>query len=360
MTTFAACLTPGAVGAIAVIAVRGLAAWQIVRELFRARKSPDAILPERVESPQFCLGKLTGEAPDDVVVLVRRLEPVPEIEIHCHGGRQVVDVILQTLRDRGAQVVTWQALERETSTDLLRSEAAIALALAPTARTAAILLDQFHGAMTRSVAEIKTLLESDERQRAAALLRPLAARCPLGRHLIAPWRVVIAGAPNVGKSSLVNALAGYQRSIVAATPGTTRDVVATKLAIDGWPVELSDTAGLRAAGEDLERAGIERARQAVAEADLCLWVLDGSTSPVAADAEITTPLVVVNKIDLPPAWDLAEVPACRVSALTGAGIPELCDAISRRLVPEPPAPGEAVPFTEELCRWVENGLAELT
>jgi tRNA modification GTPase len=257
--------------------------------------------------------------------------------------------------------VTWQALERETACDGLRAEAAISLADAPTARTAAILLDQLHGAMTRSVAEIKTLIDKGERQRAAALLRPLAARCSLGRHLVTPWRVVIAGAPNVGKSSLVNALAGYQRSIVAPTPGTTRDVVATTLAIDGWPVELSDTAGLHAAGEELEREGIDRARQAVSEADLGIWVLDGSTKPIAPDPEIVNALVVVNKIDLPPAWGFAEsAGASRVSALTGTGLQEMCDTISHRLVPEPPGPGEPVPFTEELCGWVEKSLAELT
>src|SRR5206468_2220750 len=110
------------------------------------------------------------------------------------------------------------------------------------------------------------------------------------------------GAPNVGKSSLVNALAGYQRSIVAPTPGTTRDVVATTLAIDGWPVELSDTAGLHGEGEQLERAGMARARAAAAAADLCVWVLDGSAAPVWLGPEITAPLTVINKIDLPPAW----------------------------------------------------------
>jgi tRNA modification GTPase len=361
VTTLAACLTPSAAGAIAVISVRGPEAWQIVRGLFRARNYPDALLPEKVKCPQFWLGKLTGEALDDVVVLARRLEPMPEIEIHCHGGRQLVDVILQMLRDHKARVVTWQSLERETSTDPICTEAAIALADTPTTRTAAILLDQYHGAMSRASAAINAALQAGDLQRAQALLRPLAARCALGRHLTRPWRIVIAGAPNVGKSSLVNALAGYQRSIVAPTPGTTRDVVAANLAIDGWPVELSDTAGLHTAGEDLEREGMERARQAMAEADLCLWVLDGSLAPIAPDAEIRSPLDVINKIDLPAAWDFAVAPlACRVSAHTGAGLPELCDAISRRLVAEPPSPGDAVPFTEELCAWVEKSLAELT
>src|SRR5262249_14299311 len=156
-----------------------------------------------------------------VVVVVRSLDPVPEIEIHCHGGRQIVDFILETLATHGAATCTWQDLERHSNRDLIQTEALIALANAPTTRVAAILLDQYHGAMTRVLHEVESSLQSNDVTRAIHLLEPLAARCSLGRHLTTPWRVVIAGAPNVGKSSLVNALAGYQRSIVAPTPGTT-------------------------------------------------------------------------------------------------------------------------------------------
>ncbi len=166
---------------------------------------------------------------------------------------------------------------------------------------------------------------------------------PLGRHLVQPWSVVIGGAPNVGKSSLVNALVGYTRSIVAATPGTTRDVVTTAIAIDGWPIELHDTAGLRDAAGAIEAEGIARARAAAARADLRLWLLDGACEPVLPVANGWH--TVINKCDLPPAWDWLRVPeSLHVSARTGAGVPDLCAAISRWLVPEPPAPGEAVPW----------------
>ena len=108
------------------------------------------------------------------------------------------------------------------------------------------------------------------------MLEALAARWHVGRHVVEPFRVVIAGAPNVGKSSLANAIAGYQRTIVSPTPGTTRDLVSTALAVEGWPIVLTDTAGLRLAGEDLEGRGIEQARAALAGADVVLWVLDAS------------------------------------------------------------------------------------
>jgi tRNA modification GTPase len=91
-----------------------------------------------------------------------------------------------------------------------------------------------------------------------------------GRHLTQPWQVVLTGVPNVGKSSLINRLLGYSRSIVYAEPGTTRDVVTAATAFDGWPVELSDTAGLRDAAGEIEAAGVERARRHLATADLAI------------------------------------------------------------------------------------------
>src|SRR5207244_11945531 len=101
------------------------------------------------------------------------------------------------------------------------------------------------GAVGPAVDAARAALRRGDAMEAGRLLDELARYAGVGRHLTAPWRVAVAGAPNVGKSSLVNALAGYQRSVVAPTPGTTRDVVTALLAIDGWPVELADTAGLR-------------------------------------------------------------------------------------------------------------------
>ena len=360
--TLVACLTPPGQGAVATLAVCGPRAWEAVRPLFRPRSGAE--LPAEPQPGRFLLGRLGGEVADEVVLTVKRGGPSnggeatsPLLELHCHGGRANVRFLLDLLAARGLRVCDWREFLRRTEPDPLRAAAAVALAEAPTVRTAAILLDQYHGAFAAALDAVTAALDRGDVNAASAVLDALARYAPLGRRLTAPWRVAVAGPPNVGKSSLVNALAGYQRSIVAPTPGTTRDVVTTRLAIDGWPVELADTAGVREATDVLEMQGVRMARETTADADLCLWVLDASAPAGQAfpsDRQTGKPdLRVVNKIDLPPAWDLAEAPgAVHVSARTGAGLAELCAAVGRRLVPDPPPAGAAVPFTAALAEGV--------
>jgi tRNA modification GTPase len=234
------------------------------------------------------------------------------------------------------------------------------LARAPTLRTAGILLDQLNGAFD---AAVRRILASPD----LAGLRELARYANVGRHLVTPWKVVIAGPPNVGKSSLVNALAGYQRTVVSDVAGTTRDAVSVQLAFDGWPVELTDTAGLRNA-EGLEAEGIDRARRVLSEADVVVWVMDASArNPVEPDAEtvaaVKLPLAigwvrVMNKSDRSIGWPPnTPVGAVHLSAATGENIPQLIDWIVFRLVPNSPPPGAAVPYAPELADRVEAALA---
>jgi tRNA modification GTPase len=175
--------------------------------------------------------------------------------------------------------------------------------------------------------------------------------------------VVIAGPPNVGKSSLVNALAGYQRSVVSEVAGTTRDTVSVRTAFDGWPVELIDTAGLRDAG-GLEGEGIDRAKRVLSEADLVVWVMDASSrDEVYPDDEtlaaVKLPLatgwiLVMNKSDRSLGWQPNYPPgAIHLSAKTGENIARLAEWIAYRLVPDPPTPNSAVPFTPQLTALIE-------
>jgi tRNA modification GTPase len=335
------------------VGLHGPLAWDAARRLFRTRKGAE--LPAKPTPGRFWLGRLGTDLADEVVLTLKQLEPVPWLEAHCHGGREAVRLIIELFQAHGLTPCSWEDFLRKTEDDRLRAEAAIALARAPTARTAAILLAQYHGAFARALDDILLSLERGDVAVAKARLDELARFASLGRHLTTPWRVTVAGAPNVGKSSLVNALAGYQRSVVAPTPGTTRDVVTVTLAIDGWPVELADTAGLRTGGEQLEAAGIHLARRAAAEADLCLWVLDASAEPIWPDGGAAAVRFVVNKMDLPAVWDLERAgEAIRVSARVGQGLDDLCSALGRWLVPAAPPSGTAVPFTDNLCSAIEQ------
>jgi tRNA modification GTPase len=356
--THIACLTPPGTAAIATLALRGPRAWEVVRRLFRPR-SPQQALPTEPEPARIWLGQLGEGVSDQVVVTAKPAPRGPWVEVHCHGGREVVRLLLGTFAAHGVRTCSWQELERLTTDRPLQALATAALAEAPTQRTAAILLDQYQGALERALDAVIAALDREDHAEADLLLTELTGRAALGRHLTTPWRVTVAGAPNVGKSSLVNALAGYQRSVVAATPGTTRDVVTTVLAIDGWPVELADTAGLRDDAEHLEEQGIRRAEAALASADLCLWVLDASGPPVWPPSTSAVRLVI-NKTDLRAAWDPgAAGDAVRVSARTGAGLSELCQALSRWLVPEPPPIGAAVAFTADLAARVAEARRHL-
>jgi tRNA modification GTPase len=336
LDTIIAILTPPGKAAIATLAVRGPQAWAMVREQFQAHSGA---LPEQPSANSVRFGKLGG---DDVLVAIKESAPTPSIEIHCHGGIEVVRLIEELFTQRGAVRVPWQQfLGPNTALQDLLTQA-------PTTRTAAILLDQCQGAWDVCMQAIEHV-DADTRAHRLARLHELI---PLGHHLVHPWKIVIAGAPNVGKSSLMNALAGYTRSIVSPTPGTTRDIVTLHAAIDGWPVELTDTAGIREAEGDLEEQGIARARLAVKTADLCLWLLDGSNEPIWPEVGHRW-IYVINKIDQEAGWDWARAKdALRISAQSGAGLAELCDAISKELAPNPPTPGEAVPCLPEQRDWV--------
>jgi tRNA modification GTPase len=350
MTTRFAVLTPPGTGAIATVALGGPRAWAVARALFRPAAGA---LPDEPPAGRFWFGTLGTGAGDEVVLAARSADP-PAVEVHCHGGREVVRMIGELFQQQGCVACPWTELPHPAgpvrTTNALAAEA---LVQARTERTAGVLLDQLGGVFDRAVADAVAALDRGEVTAAGRAVGELARFADLGRHLVEPWRVAVAGAPNVGKSSLVNALAGFPRSVVAAVPGTTRDTVTMTLALDGWPVELADTAGVREAEEELERRGIARTRRALADADLCLWLLDATAPPVwpePADRDRGRWLFVRNKIDQPPGWDPAGAgELVHVSARTREGLGELMGAIVRRLVPESPPPGAAVPFTPALA-----------
>jgi tRNA modification GTPase len=343
-------LTPEGRGAVAVLLAAGpRAAEQFGRYFFGHAKAPLARRPLN----RIYHGHWGGPEGEDVIVC-RRSDS--ELEIHCHGGRAAAERIVADLSSAGCQALAWRDWLGRQESNGIRAEAARLLADARTERTAAILLDQYHGALETALADIERDLDAGDREAAAIGLDALLARSRVGLHLVEPWRVVLAGPPNVGKSSLINALVGYRRSIVFDQPGTTRDVVTVATAIDGWPIELSDTAGLRATDDPLEQAGVELARRRLAAADGVVLVFD-VTEPATdrRDAVIhdyPEAIVAYNKWDLLSPSEAAGIEAAEIespshltSAVTGLGIGELAEAIVRRLIEPVPRPREAVPFT---------------
>jgi tRNA modification GTPase len=366
VTNHLAILTPRGRGAIATIGVRGPAAREIVGRCFKpaSGKPLTHFGPGRVVFGTFDSDADASSALAEELVVGVLAED--EVEVHCHGGVAAVAATCQALAAAGAEFVSPENWARDTSPDPLAAEALLALSLATTSRTAQILLDQYRGALRGALEHSRQLFRAGRTTDALARLEELIARSDVGSHLTSPWRVVLAGRPNVGKSSLINRLVGYERAIVYDQPGTTRDVLSAATALAGWPIELSDTAGLRTADDDLEAVGISRAHEQLVAADLVLVVGDAAGPWTAADDDVWTaasvatrraPLALHNKCDLQLPPDDNRPAGLPVSAVSGAGVETLLAAIVARLVPRPPEPGVAVPFTARQVHGIESALA---
>jgi len=347
-------LTPEGRGAVASLRVEGPRAAELVARHFVGPKTPLAL--GRIHVGHW--GTATSDtaasgvavyvaAPEEVVVCC--LEP-EMFEVHCHGGAAASRRIIGDLTREGCSSVSWRNwIERQESRPIQAAARAL-LTDARTERTAAILLDQNGGALSRAIDGVVAAIVSSDAATAASRLDELLDRAAVGLHLIESWRVVLAGPPNVGKSSLINALVGYRRSIVHDSPGTTRDAVSVSTAFDGWPFELIDTAGLRPSDDPVEVAGIDRARQQLASADAVLLVFDAAqpwTTELAAMArQFPAAIVVHNKVDLLRTRSIGDdrPPGVATSALDGIGIEALIATVISHLICDEPPSGAAVPF----------------
>jgi len=382
--TYVVQLTPPGRAAIASVAIVGPQAAERVAGLFSpANGRAFTAMPlgrivfgrwGAATSARSAAGELIqGEE----VVACRRSET--NIEVHCHGGTAAVAAIVSDLSAAGAQRIDWEEFaawsegegagassDSPPIADPIRVAARLQLAQARTERTAAILLDQYHGALRREIMQIIEAIENGDVAPVGERLAALLDRSRVGLHLTRPWKIVLAGPANVGKSTLINAIVGYQRAITYPEPGTTRDVVTASTAIDGWPVELADTAGLRVTDDPIETTGVARAKQQLLGADLQLLVFDRSL-PWTADAQELIgrwpdALLIHNKSDLldDSANQLDDRPSGhRVSALKGRGIDALLTAIAGHLNVGSLSPGVAVPFTSDQVTAIERAQAHL-
>jgi tRNA modification GTPase len=333
MTAFAVLSAPGT-AALASIGLIGSQAPGLLATLFR----PTGRQPWRPDDRRPRLGRISADGINDEVIL--RPAGAPERlwwEVTALGSPAVVDWLGDVLERQGAQRLDLDAWWRLTEPTWYRAELAHLLLRAPSVRTARLLHVQYATVFESALVRLGSL--PDASSRLACLKNWLQWRS-FAEHMVVPWRVVLAGPPNVGKSSLLNALTGYRRAVADPTPGTTRDLVTAPVLLSGWPVELIDTAGERPSSDPIEIAGQAKAREVRQQADLVLWLRDSAaacsppTPPEPATVLAGKTLTVWTKIDLhpAPAGELA------VSAVTGAGMERLRSVIAETLVPKLPPP----------------------
>lgn len=324
-------LTPTGRGAVAVVVANGPGIAKDLDGLFQPLSGKS--LTECWNQPIiYGRWQSDGQMGEDLVVCPLNLESA---EIHCHGGESAVAAIRIALEAIGYRNVNVNELASLSGISSWVQDVKQALKHVTTERCSLLLLNML-GQVDQSIEELVQRIRSAP-QSAANEIAELLTHQDFGKHLTIPWSVVLCGEPNVGKSSLINAIVGFNRAIVHSVAGTTRDVVSQLTAIDGWPVELNDTAGLRETEDQIESLGIEKAQQAIENADLIVQVFDAAdtASNDAIQVKHDNVLTVINKIDLSE-QNLFSTGAVLTSATEGQGIDELIRAIGQRLVNQIP------------------------
>jgi len=402
-TTIVALATPGGMGAVSIVRLSGPDAFPVAGRL--TGLAPSDALPRALR--RCTVRGAHGEILDTALVVSF---PGPHsftgedvVELHLHGNPVVVETVVRAACAAGAVPAEPGEFSRRAfhggKMDLTQAEGLCDLIAARTEEAARSAIRQMRGGIRSEIVPLRerllallTLQEatidfaeeddvpaitnqqliervSEISERLEELLRTYEA----GRRFRDGATVVIAGVANVGKSRLLNRLAGEERAIVTETPGTTRDYLHADVSVGGIPVTLIDTAGLRETSDPVEREGVRRSREIVASADLVLFVLDGSrkASPPDRSAyeEVATlpHLVLWNKSDLAAAEEGSGFAGAgtrgslRVSAKTGEGMEELLAAVAREVAPGEGAIRAHAPLTRARQRLaVERALAALS
>ena len=308
--TQACLLTGDAPAAVAVIGLWGPQAIAFLQQLWVPNR-PGPLQIDRIRYGQWEGAEASQQRPGEGVVVC--LVGDDRLEIHCHGGRAAARRILDDLQQLGCHPTTnalWLATDRLHQRGYFAQAAWEALPLASTSQVAAALLVQSRGAMDRQWAWIAEAIDRTSRLEALEKIDSVRCWLPWSLQWLRPCRIALAGLPNAGKSSLLNAFAGFTRSIVHDTPGTTRDLISQRIALAGWPLELIDTAGLRQSSDEIESLGIAAARRILEEVDF-VWLLSAADQPWTSDHEAWMEMlgercwVVRTKCDLEP---LAHLP----------------------------------------------------
>ncbi len=385
--TIAAIATPMGPGGIGIVRISGPRAKPVLEALFRpAGGGPlenRRFTYGRVVSPRD--GRVVDEAMAVFMAAPHTYTREDVAEIQCHGGPAVVRAVLELVLEEGVRLAEPGEFTRRAflngRIDLVEAEAVLDLATAQTHsqhRAGLSLLsgrlgekvERIRAGLVEALAELEALIDyPDEMEQGfrphallsrleegAAELQGLLRDYSAGRVAREGARVVLAGRPNVGKSSLFNALVGFRRVIVSPVPGTTRDLVEETVELEGMPVVLVDTAGLRSSGDQVERQGIEMAWEQLERAHLVLFLMAADSHPGPREMEAMEGLQrrgvellpVVSKADRAPrevleAWRERFPQAVVVSATQGTGLEELRAEVTRRLLAGRGEPPEVVP-----------------
>jgi tRNA modification GTPase len=430
--TIAAIATPGGLGGIGIIKVSGTKAVSIATAIFSpAEQKPaaDPAIPASLptathtdfDSHRLYYGHIidpdTGQIVDEVLLSVmkapRSYTREDVVEINAHGGQVALSAILELVCRHGARIAGPGEFTRRAflngRIDLTQAEAVIDIINARTEKSLQVATAQVEGKLRRSVEQIREyLVEVLARTEAAidfpddveeiAAPKQTAAEVavnvvkPLevlirhhvdGRVLREGLKVAVTGRPNVGKSSLLNCLVQKERAIVTAFPGTTRDMIEEALNINGYPVILTDTAGLHDTDDPIETQGIEKTIESINGADLVLFMVEANRPVAVEDHSVferigSKPMIiVVNKIDLTNGNEICKLPAAwevidcvHTSALYDRGIDELKDRIIKTAFGQEPIDlaavilpnmrqktlmEESLQAAEAICRELNNG-----
>jgi len=363
----AAILTPPGEGGIGVIRLAGPQALNILQKLFRGKRNVNLSDPQQTANLHYGHLVHNGETLDEVLIAVIDTTPASQTaDINCHGGIIAVERVMKALVENGAQRVPAAQL-LDSTLDAIQREAAMLIPRALSRQTVRMLLAQHSGALSDTIREIAELPPPQ----AAARLRELKDTARLGLALCNPRRIVIAGSPNTGKSTLLNALVGSARAIVTEIPGTTRDFISETIVVRGLPVELIDTAGLRETDHIIEMEGIRGSRMQIEKADAVLFLLDASRPTSDDEQQLLAELrgsrlpllVLANKIDI--ANEIKPHECCTpintadicISAKTGAGLQQLEQRLLQIITGGATFTGGPVIFTERQLDIIQNSIA---